>query len=78
MVTRSSSGSSARDMVIPGDDSVCPYTMVISGMCMRFTTRLITSMGHGAPAITPVRSEVRSKRANSGCSISAMNMVGTP
>ena len=65
-------------MVMPGDDSVCPYTMVISGMCMRSTTCLINSMGHADPAITPVRSEVRSKRANSGCSISAMNMVGTP
>jgi hypothetical protein len=65
-------------MVMPGEDSVWPYTMVISRQCMRSTTRRITSMGHGAPAITPVRSEVRSKRANSGCSSSAMNMVGTP
>ncbi len=78
VVTRSSSGSSARDMVMPGDDSVCPYTMVISGMCMRSTTRRMISMGQGDPAITPVRSEVRSQRANSGCSISAIYMAGTP
>ena len=45
---------------------------------MSSATRFITSMGQGAPAITPVRSEVRSNRANSGCSSSAMNMVGTP
>ena len=52
--------------------------MVISRQCICSTTFFITSMGHGAPAITPVRSELKSKRRNSGCSSSAMNMVGTP
>ena len=36
------------------------------------------SIGHGDPAMIPVRSDVRSKRANSGCCKAAMNMVGTP
>ena len=39
---------------------------------------LITSTGHGEPAITPVRSVRRSYLANSGWFSSAMNMVGTP
>ena len=47
-------------------------------MCMRSTAAFITSTGHGEPAITPVRSDVRSKRSNSGWASSAMNIVGTP
>ena len=47
-------------------------------MCMRSTHAFITSTGHGEPAITPVRSDERSKRSNSGWASSAMNIVGTP
>ena len=47
-------------------------------MCMRSTHAFITSTGHGEPAITPVRSDDRSKRSNSGWASSAMNIVGTP
>jgi hypothetical protein len=52
--------------------------MVIRSMCMRSPTRFISSMGHGAPDITPLRSELRSNRPNSGCSSSATYIVGTP
>ncbi len=47
-------------------------------MFISVLTRFITSIGQGAPAMMPVRSEDRSKRENSGWSSSAMNMVGTP
>jgi hypothetical protein len=47
-------------------------------MCMSRTTSRITSTGHGAPPIIPVRSELRSNDAKSGCWSSAMNIVGTP
>ena len=52
--------------------------MVTSGMCMSFCTFFITSIGQGEPAMIPVRSEEKSYLAKSGCSSSAMNMVGTP
>ena len=42
------------------------------------TTRFIVSIGHGAPAMMPVRSVDRSNCANCGWSSSAMNIVGTP
>ncbi len=38
----------------------------------------MTSTGHGAPAITPVRKLRRSKPSNAGSSSIAMNIVGTP
>ena len=47
-------------------------------MCMRSITRRMTSTGHGEPAMIPVRSDVRSYEAKSGCPSSAMNIVGTP
>ncbi len=47
-------------------------------MCISATTRFITSTGHGEPAMIPVRSVDRSKRAKSGRASSAMNIVGTP
>src|SRR3984957_9189896 len=75
--TRSSTESSTLAMVMIGEHSVCPYMMVICEQCMSFTMRFITSMGHGAPAMTPVRRLVKSKRENSGCVSCAMNMVGT-
>src|SRR5215210_267594 len=45
---------------------------------MTSTTFFITSIGQGEPAIMPVRNEVVSYASKSGCSSSAMNMVGTP
>ena len=47
-------------------------------MFMRSMTLRMTSSGHGEPAMIPVRSEDRSKESKSGCSSSAMNIVGTP
>ncbi len=38
----------------------------------------ITSIGHGEPAMIPVRSERSSVRSKQGCLSMAMNMVGTP
>ena len=38
----------------------------------------MTSMGQGEPAMTPLEREVKSNVGKSGCSNSAMNMVGTP
>ena len=43
-----------------GDVSVMPQTMVTSPMCIRVCTCFITSTGHGAPAMIPVRSDDRS------------------
>ncbi len=45
---------------------------------MSFCTLFITSIGHGEPAMIPVRSEEKSNFEKSGCSSSAMNIVGTP
>ena len=47
-------------------------------MCISDTTRRIVSIGHGEPAMIPVRSEERSNSAKRSCSSSAMNIVGTP
>ena len=47
-------------------------------MCIRVCTCLITSTGHGEPAMMPVRSDEKSNSPNRGCSSSAMNIVGTP
>ena len=52
--------------------------MVISARCICATTFFIVSIGHGEPAMIPVRRRLRSKVANSGWSSSAMNIVGTP
>jgi hypothetical protein len=52
--------------------------MVTSLMFMWLCTFFITSMGHGEPAMMPVRRLLRSNLANSGWSSWAMNMVGTP
>src|SRR5260370_286430 len=52
--------------------------MATSGICSRSTTWRINSMGHGAPAMMPVRSEERSKHSKSGSSRTARNIVGTP
>ena len=38
----------------------------------------MTSTGHGAPPIIPVRRLERSNSPKRGCSSSAMNIVGTP
>jgi hypothetical protein len=48
--------------------------MVISARCMSLTTRRITSIGHGEPAMMPVRRLLRSNSARRGCSSSAMNI----
>ena len=76
--TRRSRSSSRRVTNDTGDVSVMPYPMQISLACISLTTRFITSTGHGAPAIIPVRSEVRSNSANRGCSSIAIHIVGTP
>ncbi len=47
-------------------------------MCMSSTQRFITSTGHTAPAMMPVRSDDRSRSAKSGWFCIAMNIVGTP
>ena len=47
-------------------------------MCMRSITRFMTSIGHGEPAMIPVRRLERSNVPNSGWLSSAMNIVGTP
>src|SRR6516162_1337632 len=52
--------------------------MMISSRYMRSTARRMTSIGQGLPAMMPVRRLDRSNLPNSGWSISAMNIVGTP
>ena len=47
-------------------------------MCIADIACFITSTGHGEPAITPVRSDDRSRSPNCGWASSAMNIVGTP
>jgi len=76
--TRRSKLSSTDDNVITGELSVCPYPTIIPSQCISFTTRFMISTGQGAPAIIPVRSELRSNVGKAGCSSSAMNIVGTP
>ena len=55
-----------------------PYAMATSVMFISLTQRFITSTGHTAPAMIPVRSDERSREAKSGWPSIAMNMVGTP
>ena len=64
--------------MMPGDASVRPYAIVISGRCMSLITRRISGSGQSAPAMTPVRKRRQIVAVNSGCSSSAMNIVGTP
>ena len=45
---------------------------------MSLTQCFITSTGHTAPAMIPVRNVDRSRSANSGWFCIAMNIVGTP
>ena len=52
--------------------------MATSVMFMSLTQCFITSIGHTAPAMIPVRSDDRSRSAKSGWSCMAMNIVGTP
>ena len=52
--------------------------MVTSSMCIRSMTCFMTSIGHGEPAMIPVRSDDRSNSPKRGWLSSAMNMVGTP
>ncbi len=52
--------------------------MVISEAPITSTTFFMTSIGQGEPAIMPVRKELVSYCSKSGCSSSAMNIVGTP
>ena len=52
--------------------------MATSVMFIRSTTFFITSIGHGEPAMIPVRSELRSKDSKSSWPSMAMNIVGTP
>ena len=52
--------------------------MVTSLICMRSMHDFMTSTGHGDPAMTPVRNELRSNESKSGWLSSATNMVGTP
>jgi hypothetical protein len=76
--TRNSIGSSGADMVTTGALSVCPYPMVNSAQRISHITRFMTSTGHGAPAIIPVRRLDKSYDLKSGNPSSAMNMAGTP
>ena len=55
-----------------------PQMIVTCSMCIRERTWFISSTGQGAPPIIPVRRLERSRRSASGCSSSAMNIVGTP
>ena len=52
--------------------------MVTSVMCIRSTHSFMVLAGQGEPAMMPVRRVPKSNRGNSGCSSTAMNMVGTP
>ena len=65
--------------------AIARVTRIVSGTVTSATSasvtstqRFITSTGQIEPAMQPVRSDDRSKRSNSGCSSSAMNIVGTP
>ena len=78
VLTRNSMGSSTSVMLHTGEVSVMPQAIVISGQCISVITRFITSTGHGAPAMMPVRRDDKSNARNCGWSSSAMNMVGTP
>ena len=75
---RCSRVSSGRTMVDAGDVSVMPKAIVISSMPISEPTRRMTSIGHGEPAMIPVRRLDRSNSEKRGWSSSAMNIVGTP
>ena len=75
---RCSSVSSTRTNVETGEVSVWPNAIEICSIPMSSPTRFITSIGHGDPAMIPVRNELRSCPAKLGCPSSAMNIVGTP
>jgi hypothetical protein len=70
--------SSIRTCVVTGEVSVIPKAIAICPIPISPATRRMTSIGHGEPAMIPVRSEPRSKCENSGWSSWAMNIVGTP
>ena len=75
---RCSSVSSTRTTVETGEVSVCPNAIEICSIPICELTLFITSTGHGAPAMIPVRSELRSCSEKPGSPSSAMNIVGTP
>lgn len=58
--TQRSNESSARVWKLTGEVSVMPQQIATSLMCILSITLRMTSMGHGEPAITPLRSEDRS------------------
>ena len=70
--------SSRRTIVDAGDVSVMPKVIVISPIPIAESTRRMTSIGHGEPAMIPVRRLDRSNSEKRGWSSSAMNIVGTP
>ena len=78
MVARISGESVTRVAVMPGELSVSPYTLMMSLQYIFSITCFIVSIGQGAPAMMPVRSELRSNMSNIGWFSSAMNIVGTP
>ena len=76
--TRISIVSSASLIVTTGEVSVCPYAITSSLQCISVSTRFISSTGHGAPLIIPVRKLDVSKLAKSSSAISATYIAGTP
>ena len=78
VLTRFSTSSSTAVWVESGAVSVMPHAIVTSSMCICARTWFMTSTGHGAPAMIPVRRLERSNSPMRGCSSSAMNIVGTP
>ena len=75
---RCSSVSPTRTTVATGEVSACPNAIEICSIPISEPTFVITSIGHGAPAMIPVRSELRSCPQKPGSPSSAMNIVGTP
>jgi hypothetical protein len=67
-----------RTTVAAGEVSVCPNAIEICSIPVCEPAFFITSTGHGAPAMIPVRSELRSCPAKPGSASSAMNIVGIP
>ena len=59
-------------------EPVEPQTEPVPTLVLERTDRRITSTGHGAPAMMPVRRVDISNEEKSGWSSSMMNMVGTP
>ena len=77
MVQRCSKVSLRQVWVIPGDDSVSPYTLVMVIYIFSLTC-FISSIGQSEPAMIPVRRQLRSNIENIGWFNSAINIVGTP